>query len=88
MKELFKKLLKSGDISAFDSQDKMKKAAYELGYTEEQVENALNEFSGFPLDDDDLDAIAGGRPSPSCKNQETRLGYDGKDITRKTWDNN
>ena len=88
MKELFKKLLKFGDISAFDSQDKMKKAAYELGYTEEQVENALNEFSGFPLDDDDLDAIAGGRPSPSCKNQETRLGYDGKDITRKTWDNN
>ena len=74
MKELFKKLLKSGDISAFDSQDKMKKAAYELGYTEEQVENALNDFSGFPLDDDDLDEIAGGRPRPSQRNQEIRMG--------------
>lgn len=68
MKELFKKLLKSGSIRAFDSLDKMKKAAYEFGYTEEQVENALNDFSGFPLDDDDLDEIAGGRPRPSAKN--------------------
>ena len=69
MKELFKKLLKSGSIRAFDSLDKMKKAAYEFGYTEEQVENALNDFSGFPLDDDDLDAIAGGKPVPVIKNE-------------------
>ena len=69
MKELFKKLLKSGSIRAFDSLDKMKKAAYEFGYTEEQVEKALNDFSGFPLDDDDLDAIAGGKPVPVIKNE-------------------
>ncbi len=61
MKELFKKLLDFGSVEAFDSLDNMKKAAYELGYTEEQVEDALDDFSGFPLDDDDLDEIAGGR---------------------------
>lgn len=61
MKELFKKLLDSGSVGAFDSLDNMKKAAYELGYTEEQVEDALDDFSGFPLDDDDLEEVAGGR---------------------------
>lgn len=69
MKELFKKLLKSGSIEAFDSLEKMKQAAYRLGYTEEQVESALDDFSGFPLDDDDLDEVVGGRARPSMKNQ-------------------
>ena len=67
MNDLFKKLIDSGKTDAFDSLDDMKKAAAEFGYTDEQVEEALNDFSGFPLDDDDLEEIAGGRPRPSYK---------------------
>ncbi len=64
MKELFKKLIEAGKTEAFESLDNLKKAAAELGYTEAQIDEALKNFSGFPIDDDDLAEIAGGYPRP------------------------
>ena len=58
--ELIKKLLGSGKKDALDSLDKLTEAAGELGYTSEQIEEALDSFHGFPLDDDDLGMVAGG----------------------------
>lgn len=60
MKELIKKLMDAGKPEALNSLEELKKAAEELGYTEEQVEEALEGFDGFPLDDEDLEEIAGG----------------------------
>ena len=39
-------------------------------YTEEQIEKALSDFDGFPIDDDALSEIAGGRPRPSYRDPE------------------
>ncbi len=64
MKELFKKLIDAGKTEALESLDNLKKAAAELGYTEAQIEEALEDLSGFPLDDDDLAEIAGGIAHP------------------------
>ena len=60
MKELIKKLLGAGKKDALDSLEKLTEAAGELGYTSEQIEEALDSFHGFPLDDDDLGMVAGG----------------------------
>lgn len=60
MKELMKKLMEAGKKDAFCSLDELKEAAKELGYTQEQIDEALDGFDGFPLDDDDLDEITGG----------------------------
>ncbi len=70
MKELFEKLIAAGKADALESLESMKKAAAELGYTEEQIEKALSDFDGFPIDDDALSEIAGGRPRPSYKDPE------------------
>ena len=63
MKELIKKLIDAGKTAALNSLEEFKKAAGELGYSEEQVEEALEDFDGFPLDDEDLDEITGGAVS-------------------------
>ncbi|MCR4787435.1 MAG: hypothetical protein K5888_02510 [Lachnospiraceae bacterium] len=60
MKELIKKLIDAGKQDALNSLDELKKVAKELGFSEEQVKEALEGFSGFPLDDDDLEEITGG----------------------------
>ncbi|MBQ6441776.1 MAG: hypothetical protein IJJ13_04195 [Lachnospiraceae bacterium] len=60
MKELIKKLLDAGKTEALNSLEDFEEAAEELGYTKDQVEEALEGFSGFPLDDEDLEEIAGG----------------------------
>ena len=60
MKEILKKLIDAGKMEALNSLEEFKKAAAELGYSEEQVEDALEDFDGFPLDDDDLEEITGG----------------------------
>ena len=60
MKELIKKLIDAGKPEALNSLEELKKAAGELGYTEQQVEDTLEDFDGFPLDDEDLEEIAGG----------------------------
>lgn len=61
MKELMKKLMDAGRKDAFNSLDELVAAATELGYTEEQINDLLDEFDGFPLDDDDLEEITGGQ---------------------------
>lgn len=67
MKELMKALLDAGKKDAFESLESLAAAAKELGYTEEQVSEALEDFDGFPLDDDDLAEIAGGATwAPAC----------------------
>ncbi len=60
MKDLIQKLLAAGKTEALNSLEAFKKAAGELGYSNDQVEEALEGFSGFPLDDEDLDEITGG----------------------------
>ncbi len=60
MKDLIQKLLAAGKTEALNSLEEFKKAASDLGYTKAQVEEALEGFSGFPLDDEDLDEITGG----------------------------
>ncbi|MCR4655222.1 MAG: hypothetical protein K5770_03215 [Lachnospiraceae bacterium] len=70
MKEIIKKLVEAGRAEALNSLEDFKKAAAELGYTEEQVEEALEDFDGFPLDDDDLDEITGG----AANNPSAMLG--------------
>ncbi len=64
MKELFKKLIEAGRKDALESLEKLTEAAKEIGYTQEQIDEALEGFVGFPLDDDDLMEITGGRSNP------------------------
>lgn len=72
MKELFEKLIAVGRADALESLESMKKAAAELGYTEEQIEKALSDVNGLPIDDDDLSEIAGGRARPSYRDPDPR----------------
>lgn len=60
MKELMKKLMDAGKKDAFNSLDELVAAATEIGYTKEQIALLLDEFDGFPLDDDDMEEITGG----------------------------
>ncbi|MCR5402907.1 MAG: hypothetical protein K6E91_03700 [Butyrivibrio sp.] len=60
MKEILKKLLDAGKKDALNSLEEMTEAAKELGYSEDEVEKALDDFDGFPIDDDDLLEITGG----------------------------
>ena len=60
MKELFKKLMEEGKKDAIKSRESLIEAAKELGYTKEQIDELLEDFNGFPIDDDDLEEIAGG----------------------------
>lgn len=64
MSGLLKDLLKSGDPAVFDSLDEFMAAAKAKGYSDEEIEEALADFDGFPLDDDDLEEVAGGLASP------------------------
>ena len=62
MNELIKALLAAGREDALESLAKFTEAAKSLGYTEDEVNEALDGFDGFPLDDDDLGDITGGGP--------------------------
>ncbi len=67
MKEIFKKLIDAGKRDALDSLEDMTVAAKELGYTEKEIEEALEGFEGFPLDEDDLLEIIGGLSQPTIQ---------------------
>lgn len=69
MNELIKKVLAS-DENAMDSLDAFVGAARKLGYSQQQIDAALDELDDFPLDDDQLEEIAGGFVSykPSMPN--------------------
>lgn len=63
MKEMIKALLDAGKKDAFDSIASFTAAAKELGYADEEISKAVEDFDGFPLDDDDLDEVVGGMSS-------------------------
>ncbi len=68
MKELIKKLMEANRMDALDSVDAVKQAAAELGVSEDEVEEFLEGFEGFPLDDDELNEIVGGKGiNPSAR---------------------
>ncbi|MCR5773458.1 MAG: hypothetical protein K6G42_00095 [Lachnospiraceae bacterium] len=77
MKEIIKKLIDAGKTDALNSLEEFRKAATEMGYTGEQIEEALEGFGGFPLDDDDLEEIAGGSPyhHPSFNKNTTEIWW-------------
>ena len=60
MKEILKKIIEAGKKDALNSLEEMTKAANERGYSKDEVEKALEDFDGFPIDDDDLQEIVGG----------------------------
>ena len=59
MNELIKKVLAS-DENALNSIDAFAGAARKLGYTQQEIDAALDQLDDFPLDDDQLEDIAGG----------------------------
>ncbi len=63
MKELLQKLMDAGKKETFSSPEELAVAAKELGYTEEEIKEILDELDGFPLEDDDLKEVAGGASS-------------------------
>ena len=75
MKELLKKLMEAGKQDALDSLEALTQAAKEIGYTQEQIDEALDGFIGFPLDDDDLEEIAGGMSHPAITNTIRKEHY-------------
>lgn len=60
MKEMVKKIVKHAGTGALISAQAFEKAAAELGYNKEQIAAAMQDFDGFPLDDDDLLDVVGG----------------------------
>ena len=59
MNEMIKKVLAS-DEEALNSLEKFIDTAKKLGYSPEEIDEALEQVDGFPLDDDMLDEITGG----------------------------
>lgn len=66
MNEMLKKIIEA-DENALNSLEAFSNAAKKLGYSQKEIDEALEQADGFPLDDDELDEIAGGynnsRPS-------------------------
>ncbi len=60
MKEILKKIVDAGRKDALNSLEELTDAAKDMGYSEDEVEKALEDFDGFPIDDDDLAEIVGG----------------------------
>ena len=59
MLELIKRIQESGE--KFDNTEEgIRKAAQALGISQKDIEEAFENFKGFPLDEDDLVSIAGG----------------------------
>ena len=58
--EIMKQLLDNEDYEAISSEENLRKALGERGCDPEEIDGLLAGFNGFPLDDDDLDAAAGG----------------------------
>lgn len=58
--EILKEILSEGNEGALASKDALAQALKDKGCAEEEVRTVMDNFSGFPLDDDDLAAITGG----------------------------
>lgn len=63
-KEALKKIIDEGNDEALSSKEALESALGEYGLTKEEIEQAMSEFDGFPLDDDDLMMISGGLGIP------------------------
>lgn len=59
MNEMIKKVI-DYDEEALNSLEKFIDTAKGLGYSQEEIDEALEQVDGFPLDDDMLDEITGG----------------------------
>ena len=57
MEELIKKLADAGKLETIKSEEDLRAAAKELGYSDEDIDNFMSEL---PLDDDALEQAAGG----------------------------
>lgn len=57
MEELIKKLEDAGKLETIKSEDELRAAAKELGYSDKDLDNFMSEL---PLDDDVLEEVAGG----------------------------
>ncbi|NPV90263.1 MAG: hypothetical protein HPY50_05775 [Firmicutes bacterium] len=73
MTDMLKKIFEKLGANALASEQAFRKAAAELGYKAEEIEAAVRDFDGFPLDDDDLNDIVGG------------LGIQGHNIVNSTF---
>ena len=58
--EIMKQLMESKDQEALASEENLRKALGERGCDLEEIDGILAGFNGFPLDDSDLDDVAGG----------------------------
>ena len=58
--EVLKQHLQRGEDAVLVSKENLESALAEHGCTREEIDIALSEFGGFPLDDDDLEMITGG----------------------------
>ena len=58
--EIMKQLLDNEDYEAISSEENLRKALGERGCDLEEIDGILAGFNGFPLDDSDLDDVAGG----------------------------
>ena len=57
MEELIKKLADTGKLETIKTEEELRAAAKELGYSDEDIDNFMSEI---PLDDDALEQAAGG----------------------------
>jgi hypothetical protein len=60
LKELLKKIMEDGSKNIELTEEGITRAAQEKGISPEDIKEALENFEGFPLDEDDLEGIAGG----------------------------
>ena len=65
MEELIKKLKEAGKLETIKSEEDLRAAAKELGYSDEDIDNCMSEI---PLDDDALEQAAGGNIYKSVLN--------------------
>ena len=61
MEELIKKLADAGKLETIKTEEELRAAAKELGYSDEDMDNFMSEL---PMDDDALERAAGGRSTP------------------------
>ena len=62
--EVLKQLLERGEDAVLVSKETLESALAEHGCTREEIDEALSEFGGFPLDDDDIEMLIGGSGTP------------------------
>ena len=73
--EIIRQLLENGNYEALASEENLKAALEAQGCTGEEIAEALAGFNGFPLDDDDLDTVAGGASTGRAISIDPRTAY-------------